>query len=449
MMHWAEEREKIHNTEWVIKAIVDKHGDDMPDWHKWPERIEEAYLVANKTWDEPVMVPIPFDPGWKAVHPPKIETDDTYLSGPVDFGRKRDKMLAYWEGSSCYDSSSEDDDLDEELGEQELADFEKLLELLDIGDDSDSDSEEDSESKMETVVIQGKDLPFGTNLSDFPKGTVIEFDVDDIETSDTPLGEEKQAVAVGDITNDERKDIYTFFSRSSSKNKPVSMGGIVNWRRKLSNFWPSSLIINKSDMLSSLNKDRLIFNENIVFPSVEHAFHYAKFAFVKKRNSKMDNHRKQYFLKLPMNTGDEDDEDEWFTKTVKPIMGKIKSSSGRPAMRKLKVELDVQTWNSARQNIMEFLIKTRIEQDMEFETILITTGIHTLIHYDTNRFGGESYWGGSIKKDSGEQVGKNTLGNIYMKIRKTLSDETRNVVVKKKVLKKKKITLKIKKQTKN
>ena len=80
MTHWVKMR-KPATTERVVKAIFAKHGDKMPGWGEWPGLITEAHDAAGKKWSEPVIVPIPVEPGWKAVHPPKEKS-----SGPVVFG---------------------------------------------------------------------------------------------------------------------------------------------------------------------------------------------------------------------------------------------------------------------------------------------------------------------------------------------------------------------------
>ena len=72
MLHWAEMREQIRKSEWIIQAIFAKHsGDYLPGWGEWPALISAVHADCGKIWEEGVMVPIPFDPGWKSVFPPK------------------------------------------------------------------------------------------------------------------------------------------------------------------------------------------------------------------------------------------------------------------------------------------------------------------------------------------------------------------------------------------
>ena len=175
-MHWAEMREQIHNTEWVIRGIVAKHGDKMPGWGEWPALIEEAYSAAGKKWNEPVMVPIPFEPGWQSVLPPKPEKTRRPNSGPngeIIFGTKKlaeDPNYALSISSISDDSDYWDDSEDEE--------------------EEDDVWEDEEQNKHDKVVVHIKDLPGGTRLEDLPSGTIVELDEDDIEFSDTPIGEE-------------------------------------------------------------------------------------------------------------------------------------------------------------------------------------------------------------------------------------------------------------------
>lgn len=180
-MRWAEMREQIQNTEWVIRAIVAKHGDKMPCWGDWPSLIEEAYSAVGKKWNEPVMVPIPFEPGWQSVLPPKPEKTRLPNSGPngeIIFGTKKlveDPNYALSISSISDDSDYWDDSEDEEEEDDVW------------GEDEETKHDE---SENDKVVVHIKDLSEGTRLEDIPRGTIVELDESDIEISDTPIGEE-------------------------------------------------------------------------------------------------------------------------------------------------------------------------------------------------------------------------------------------------------------------
>ena len=190
-IRWAEMREQIHNTKWVIQAIVAKHGDKMPGWGEWPALIDEAYSAVGKKWNEPVMVPIPFDPGWQAVLPPKPEKTSLPNSGPngeIIFGTKKpveDPNYAL-SISSISDDEEEEDDGWGVLVMKEEAYSRRVLKRLEEGEER----EKKHESENVKVVVHIKDLPEGTSLEDLPSGTIVELDEDDIEFSDTPIGEE-------------------------------------------------------------------------------------------------------------------------------------------------------------------------------------------------------------------------------------------------------------------
>ena len=190
-IRWAEMREQIHNTKWVIQAIVAKHGDKMPGWGEWPALIDEAYSAVGKKWNEPVMVPIPFDPGWQAVLPPKPEKTSLPNSGPngeIIFGTKKpveDPNYAL-SISSISDDDEEEDDGWGVLVMKEEAYSRRVLKRLEEGEER----EKKHESENVKVVVHIKDLPEGTRLEDLPSGTIVELDEDDIEFSDTPIGEE-------------------------------------------------------------------------------------------------------------------------------------------------------------------------------------------------------------------------------------------------------------------
>ena len=197
---------------------------------------------------------------------------------------------------------------------------------------------------------------------------------------------------------------YQFFSRSSEKKAPVKMGNVSNWRQKLSNFWPSKIPFTGG-----------------VFPSVEHAFHHAKLGYIESPDKFTDTvktAREKYVATLPTKKVGEDSS-EWFKTTIKPLMLKIKSSSGRAAMKKLKIELRVKEWDDKRAGIMRILIKKRFKHDDEFRDIIMATGNHQLLHFEKGRGSAPSFWGGYIKKDTGKLIGKNTLGKIYMELRHT------------------------------
>ena len=214
---------------------------------------------------------------------------------------------------------------------------------------------------------------------------------------------ESESEDESDDVADSTESTYQFFSRSSAKNAPVKMGNVSNWRQKLSNYWPT----------------KIPFIDG-VFPSVEHAFHYAKLAFIVSPDKFADTvktARKKYVTTLPAKKAGEDSA-EWFKTTIKPLMLKIKSSSGRAAMKKMNIELRVKEWDEKRTGIMRTLIKKRFKHDEEFRDIIMATGNHPLLHFEKGSGSAPSFWGGYIKKDTGKLMGENMLGKIYMELRR-------------------------------
>ena len=248
----------------------------------------------------------------------------------------------------------------------------------------------------------------------FTKLSVPVDEGDDSDSDSDSDSSDSDSESIADNT----ESTYQFFSRSSEKKEPVKMGNVSNWRQKLSNFWPS----------------KIPFTDG-VFPSVEHAFHYAKLGSIASPDKFVDTvkeAREKYTIPLPAKKTGEDSA-EWFKTTIKPLMIKIKSSSGRAAMKKMKIELRVKEWDAKRAGIMRILIKKRFKYDEEFRDIIMATGNHPLLHFEKGRGSAPSFWGGYIKKDTGKLLGKNMLGKIYMELRH------KHMTVKKKSVRKKSV----------
>ena len=128
-----------------------------------------------------------------------------------------------------------------------------------------------------------------------------------------------------------------------------------------------------------------------VFPSVEHAFAYAKY-------------------KHSSGTGPD------FTISgdhANTFGGDIKKLHGRKHMQSIGCVLNVERFDEVKEQVMRDLIASRVKHDADFRRILrpLQTS-HTIIHQE-NR-GRNPYWGGRIK--DGELVGKNVLGKIMQSI---------------------------------
>lgn len=212
-------------------------------------------------------------------------------------------------------------------------------------------------------------------------------------------------------------EVLQFYSKSKSTHDPVEMGGVRNWRQRLSNFWP--VIISPPPITVS---DVRVFNEGIEFSSIEQAFHYAKFQFATKTMS--DSEKQDWFAHYPgMLTSSipiEHDQvnDETFAKTIRPFMVNVKKSSGKGKMKKEGYTLNIDVWDVAKVAVMKHLLRARWVKDDEFRSILMGSKGKYLLHIE--RSGIKSFWGGSLNKTDQTPQGKNTLGELMMELRETM-----------------------------
>ena len=211
-------------------------------------------------------------------------------------------------------------------------------------------------------------------------------------------------------------EILQFYSKSKSTNDPVEMGGVRNWRQRLSNFWPvriSPLPITVSGVE--------VFNEGIEFSSIEQAFHYAKFQFATKTMSDSEildplSHYPDILTRsIPIKHDQVND--ETFAKIIRPFMVEVKKSSGKGKMKKAGYALNVGAWDVAKVAVMEHLLRARWVSDDKFRSILIASQGKYLLHFE--RTGIKSFWGGSLNKTDQTPQGKNNLGKLMMELRDT------------------------------
>ena len=82
--------------------------------------------------------------------------------------------------------------------------------------------------------------------------------------------------------------------------------------------------------------------------------------------------------------------------------------------------LDVRRWNHTRDKATARALKARAKSDPIFGKILRETHKRRLYLLHFERGGEKSYWGGSIRKDTGQLVGNNRLGKLLMTLRKMM-----------------------------
>ena len=188
----------------------------------WSNIIAEYHREKGTVWTEPIAVNSPYGyMGYDLINPPKEPLN------PVQFGTKKSGLVTFSDDDCILSEEDSDDELFYGSDESELSliddDSDDELELIE-------EEEEDKYAhlseqaatfmtgldnkatviqcwwrclrakhrcaaiialkKLNVTQIDAKDLPYGTNFRDLPSGMSILLDEDDIEFSDTPIGEE-------------------------------------------------------------------------------------------------------------------------------------------------------------------------------------------------------------------------------------------------------------------
>lgn len=90
-----------------------------------------------------------------------------------------------------------------------------------------------------------------------------------------------------------------------------------------------------------------------------------------------------------------------------------KSSGGKGAMKKWKVELDIRCWEQKKVAVMNDLIASKIERHPKIRQIIDTAKTHNmeLVHFSRS----DMYWGAHVNQEgTAIKDGKNMLGKLYM-----------------------------------
>lgn len=154
----------------------------------------------------------------------------------------------------------------------------------------------------------------------------------------------------------------------------------------------------QSDILPS-NAPRLLSNfalldveyQGVIYPSVEHAFQTAKFAFTNKPNFKL-------------------------SADVTPLQAK--KTGSKTGMKTMGAILDVKAWDQASNEIMKTLLQSKIERHGVIRDILKTCRDQNikLIHFERGR---NPKWGAVYDATEDKIVkGNNLLGNYYTHLSK-------------------------------
>tara|TARA_Y100000389_G_C17422130_1_gene497347 strand:- start:1277 stop:1654 length:378 start_codon:yes stop_codon:yes gene_type:complete len=78
---------------------------------------------------------------------------------------------------------------------------------------------------------------------------------------------------------------------------------------------------------------------------------------------------------------------------------------------------EIVQWNSLSMSSQHKICISRLSSSVELQNILKRTGSKYLLHQE-NR-GQTPIWGGRIDKNTGELIGQNKLGIVWMTVRKT------------------------------
>jgi DNA-directed RNA polymerase subunit E'/Rpb7 len=189
---------------------------------------------------------------------------------------------------------------------------------------------------------------------------------------------------------EEPLNIKQFYSKSVDK-KDLGSNIKSNWRKVLSNFYPSIIKLNIGD------KERS-------YPTPEHAFQGAKYILsAEPINSKTPVDIEELATRFEIRGSYESPVD-------------AKSAGGKSGFKKNNVKL-TDYWDGQSDSIMLKILTYRYTHDDEFKDIIqsaIFMNVY-LLHYE--RSGKKpSYWGGHIDKTTGEIVGTNTLGKMIMSL---------------------------------
>lgn len=178
----------------------------------------------------------------------------------------------------------------------------------------------------------------------------------------------------------ERLWTVQFFS-GSKPSTPLSPGLSDTWQRVLSNFYPTSLVIEGKSYLS-----------------VEHFFQAQK-----------------------AHSSSKPEMANWFTsdyqgaEAVASEASAAKKAGSRKSYRQHNATLDMSHWEKHRVAHMRLAVHQRYEQDILFQRVLDSTKKMKLLHFE--RAGSRSFWGGNFSRENGNQVGQNQLGLLLMALR--------------------------------
>ena len=162
-----------------------------------------------------------------------------------------------------------------------------------------------------------------------------------------------------------------FHSKAKKSNEPMPS----NAARILSNF----------SLLDVSYQDK-------TYRSIEHVYHASKFSYRRNGDARSDLVEEIRNLSSPQ---------------------EAKVAGGKKGMKKRGVELDVELFDSVRDDIMKSLVKDKITRHSEVQDILRKSKEEKieLLHHSRS----DMYWGCHVDNETGQiRKGRNRLGEIYM-----------------------------------
>ena len=158
--------------------------------------------------------------------------------------------------------------------------------------------------------------------------------------------------------------------------------------------------------LSNFSKHNVEY-EGKVYPTVEHAFQAQKGGCLIKINKD-----KKSIEKIPL----EKEKQEEFIEKVRALetAEQAKSAGGKGAMKTAGIAMDPVCWDSKRNNIMDALIRSKVERHEDIRNILdiVKQQNIQLVHFSRM----DMEWGAHVNPNTNEITGKNKLGELYMSL---------------------------------
>lgn len=142
--------------------------------------------------------------------------------------------------------------------------------------------------------------------------------------------------------------------------------------------------------------------DNVKFNSGEHAFQTIKFTHAAAVTT-----NEQRRMRLMQHAAKVKD-------SLLPMDAKTLGSKGGKGGMKL-TQFEIQKWHEAAPVVQRQICESKIELHPQIYEFLLSTETKLLLHHE---LGPTPYWGGRLEKETEQVIGENTLGQIWMQLRK-------------------------------